>query len=58
MDRVSEALYALNPVAFRYKKEIDPTATAQLGLVAEDVEKVTADLVIHDKGGKALQRSV
>ena len=52
MDRVSEALYALNPVAFRYKKEIDPTATAQLGLGAEDVEKVTADLVIHDKGGK------
>src|SRR4029077_11232436 len=52
MDKASGALFALNPVTFRYKKEIDPTATPQLGLVAEDVEKVNPDLVVRDQEGK------
>jgi ABC-type hemin transport system substrate-binding protein len=39
-------------VSFRYKKEIDPTAISQFGLVAEDVEKVNPDLVVRDKEGK------
>jgi hypothetical protein len=52
MDNASEALFALKPVAFRYKKEIDPDGTPQLGLVAEEVEKVNADLVVRDKEGK------
>src|SRR5262249_47861587 len=52
MDNASEALFALRPVAFRYKKEIDPTGISQLGLVAEDVEKVNPDLVVRDKEGK------
>jgi hypothetical protein len=52
MDNASEALYALKPVAFRYKKEIDPAFSRQLGLVAEDVEKVNADLIVRDKEGK------
>jgi hypothetical protein len=52
MERASEALYALKPVTFRYKKEIDPTGTAQFGLVAEEVEKVNPDLVVRDKDGK------
>ena len=52
MDKASEALFALKPVMFRYKKEIDPTSTSQLGLVAEDVEKVDPALVVHDKEGK------
>jgi len=52
MDKVSDALFALKPVTFRYKKEIDPTAKSQLGLVAEDVEKVNPDLVVRDKEGK------
>jgi hypothetical protein len=52
MDKSSEALFALNPVSFRYKKEIDPTATPQFGLVAEDVEKVNPDLVVRDQEGK------
>jgi len=52
MDKSSEALFALNPVTFRYKKEIDPTATPQFGLVAEDVEKVNPDLVVRDQEGK------
>jgi uncharacterized coiled-coil protein SlyX len=52
MDKSSEALFALNPVTFRYKKEVDPTATPQFGLVAEDVEKVNPDLVVRDQEGK------
>ncbi len=52
MDKASEALLALKPVTFRYTKEIDPHRTPQLGLVAEDVEKVNPDLVVRDKGGK------
>jgi hypothetical protein len=52
MDCASEALFSLRPVAFRYKKEIDPTGTPQLGLVAEEVEKVNLNLVVRDKEGK------
>ena len=52
MDKTSEALFALKPVCFRYKKEIDPVGTSQLGLVAEDVEKVNPDLIVRDKEGK------
>ena len=52
MDKASEGLFLLKPVSFRYKKEIDPTRTAQLGLVAEDVETVNPDLVVRDKEGK------
>ena len=52
MERASQALFALKPVTFRYKKEIDQTGLAQFGLVAEEVEKVNANLVVHDKEGK------
>src|SRR5207253_9501445 len=48
----SEAIFALKPVTFRYKKEIDAAGTSQFGLVAEEVEKVNADLVVRDKEGK------
>jgi hypothetical protein len=53
MDKASETLFALKPVAFRYKKKIDPAGTPQFGLVAEEVEKVNPDLVVRDKEGKA-----
>jgi trimeric autotransporter adhesin len=52
MGKASEALLALKPVAFRYKKEIDPAGASQFGLVAEEVEKVNPDLVVRDKEGK------
>jgi hypothetical protein len=52
MEEASEAVYALKPVIFRYKKEIDPQRTSQFGLVAEDVEKVNPELVVRDKDGK------
>jgi hypothetical protein len=52
MERVSEALFALEPVTFHYKKEIDPAGMQQFGLVAEQVEKVNPDLVVRDQEGK------
>jgi hypothetical protein len=52
MDKASEVLLSLTPVTFRYKKELDPTGTPRFGLVAEDVEKVSPNLVVHDKDGK------
>ena len=52
MDKTSEALLALKPVTFRYKKDLDPAGTPQLGLVAEDVEMINPDLVVRDKEGK------
>jgi uncharacterized coiled-coil protein SlyX len=51
MDKASEALFSLKPVTFRYKKELDPVGIRQFGLVAEDVEKITPDLVAHDENG-------
>jgi uncharacterized coiled-coil protein SlyX len=52
MDKASEAILALQPVTFRYKKELDPQAISQFGLVAEQVEKVDPDLVVRDDQGK------
>src|ERR1700736_5514885 len=52
MDKASEAVLALKPVTFHYKKELDPDGTPQLGLVAEEVEKVNPDLVVRDADGK------
>jgi len=52
MDQASEAILALKPVTFRYKKEIDPKSIPQFGLVAEEVEKVNPDLVVRDNEGK------
>jgi len=52
MEQASEGLYALKPVTFHYKKGIDPAGIAQFGLVAEEVEKVSPDLVVRDKDGK------
>ena len=51
MDKVSEAILALKPVTFRYKKEIEPNSAIMFGLIAEEVEKVDPDLVTrNDKG--------
>jgi Chaperone of endosialidase len=51
MDKVSEAILALKPVTFRYKKDIDPKGMLRFGLVAEEVEKVDPDLVGRDAKG-------
>jgi uncharacterized coiled-coil protein SlyX len=52
MDKASEAILALKPMTFRYKKELDPDGIPQFGLVAEQVEKVNPDLVARDDQGK------
>jgi hypothetical protein len=52
MGTASEAILALRPVSFRYKKEIDPQGIPEFGLVAEEVEKVNPDLIIRDPDGK------
>src|SRR6059058_6294517 len=53
MDKASEAILALKPVTFQYKKELDPAGVPQFGLVAENVEKMSPDLVARDEQGKA-----
>src|SRR5438270_12950806 len=53
MDKASEALLALKPVTFRYKKGLDPKGIPQFGLVAEQVETVDPDLVARDEQGKS-----
>jgi hypothetical protein len=52
MDKASETILSLQPVTFRYKKELDPDGIPQFGLVAEEVEKVNPDLVARDEQGK------
>jgi Chaperone of endosialidase len=54
MDRASEAILALKPVTFRYKRKLDPEGIPQFGLVAEQVEKVNPDLVARDRQGKVI----
>jgi hypothetical protein len=50
MDKVSEAILALKPVAFQYKT--DKTSTPQFGLIAEQVAEVNPNLVVRDKDGE------
>jgi hypothetical protein len=52
MGKVSEAILALKPVTFRYKKDIDVQGLPRFGLVAEEVEKVNPDLVSRDDKGQ------
>ena len=50
MDQTSEAILSLKPVTFHYKS--DSTGTRQFGLIAEEVAKVNADLVVRDDDGE------
>ena len=52
MDKASEALFALQPVTFRYKQQIDPSHKLSFGLIAEEVAKVRPHLISRDKEGK------
>src|SRR6266496_3237912 len=52
MGKASEAILDLKPVTFHYKKDIDPRARSQFGLIAEEVAKVNPDLVSHDEKGE------
>jgi len=50
MDKASEVILSLRPVAFHYKS--DAKETPQFGLIAEEVAKVNPALVLPDKEGK------
>ena len=50
MGGASAGLMKLRPVTFRYKT--DPSGTLQYGLVAEEVERVYPELVVHGTDGK------
>jgi uncharacterized coiled-coil protein SlyX len=50
----SEAIFALKPVNFRYKPEVNPDRARRFGLIAEEVEKINPDLVAQDSEGKPL----
>jgi hypothetical protein len=52
MGNASEAILALRPVSFRYKKQMDPQGIPEFGLIAEEVEKVNPDLITRDREGK------
>ena len=52
MDKSSETLYRLNPVTYRFKKEIDPSQSLEYGLVAEDVAQVDPNLAIRNGKGQ------
>lgn len=44
----SAALRRLHPVSYRYRREVDPSATLHYGLIAEEVDRVAPDLVVRD----------
>ena len=52
VNKASEALFALKPVAYRFKKDIDPSQSLDYGLIAEDVAKVDPSLIIRDGKGQ------
>lgn len=49
MKDASDVLLSLRPVKYEYKPGIDPKASPQFGLIAEEVDKVDPDLVVHDE---------
>jgi Chaperone of endosialidase len=52
MDTASETLFALKPVTFRYKKEIDRSRALSFGLIAEEVVMISPDLITRDEEGQ------
>ena len=52
MDTASETLFALKPVTFRYKKEIDRSRALSFGLIAEEVAHISPDLITRDEEGQ------
>jgi hypothetical protein len=52
MDKASEVLYALKPVSFHYKQEVDKNQSLDYGLIAEDVAKIDPNLAIRDGMGQ------
>jgi hypothetical protein len=54
MGDATDGLMKLRPVTFRYKAaQADGTHPVQWGLIAEEVDEVYPDLVVHDAQGRA-----
>lgn len=51
MGDTSQRLYELRPVTYQYKQ--DAAKALEYGLIAEEVDKVYPDLVVHAKDGQA-----
>jgi len=51
MGEMSEAIFSLRPVSFRYKEKIDPERCLSFGLIAEEVAEVDPALVTPDRNG-------
>jgi uncharacterized coiled-coil protein SlyX len=49
MAQASDSILELNPVTFHYNADL--SEKEQFGLIAEEVEKVNPDLVVHDADG-------
>ena len=56
MDNASETLFALKPVTFRYRKEVDPARAVSFGLIAEDVAQASPELITRDQKGNPPNR--
>jgi hypothetical protein len=53
MGEVSEQLYRLHPVTFRYKQpQADGQRPVQVGLIAEEVADVLPELVVYNANGE------
>jgi len=52
MDDASRVLFSLKPVTFCYRPEFDKSRTPHFGLVAEEVAKVSPELVTHNAKGE------
>jgi hypothetical protein len=52
IEQASEIIYGLKPVSFRYKAEIEPSRPLCFGLIAEEVERISPDLVTRGTDGR------
>jgi len=52
MREASRRLYELRPVTYHYKKTAGGDQPLEYGLIAEEVEKIYPDLVVHDGQGQ------
>jgi hypothetical protein len=50
--RESDGLMSLRPVAFKYKRNHDPSGLRQYGLIAEEVAQIYPELVVYDEQGR------
>jgi Chaperone of endosialidase/Collagen triple helix repeat (20 copies) len=48
----SATLSRLHPVSYRYRLDLDATATLQYGLIAEEVDQVMPDLIVREPSAR------